>query len=118
MPATLGGAKGAKKGSRLSRCAGKACAGSVAVLLTFQDYMFVTHDDQHIAGFDSLIGDRIKSYKQALKQLDVALDSEMKENFHQRRFKHILFLALEKKRYSFALSELESLLLKVSRDPR
>jgi len=80
--------------------------------------MSVTHDNQDAADLGSLIGDKIKAYKKAVKQLDVALDSETKEKFHQRRFKHILFLALEKKRYSLALSELENLPLKVSRDPR
>lgn len=80
--------------------------------------MPATHENEDAASVGSLIADRIETYRQALKQLNVALDSEMKEKFHRRRFKHILFLALEKKRYSFALSELENLLLKISRKPR
>ena len=63
-----------------------------------------------VANLDSKVMERIGAYKQIMEKLELAWEAELQKQFDKRRFKYILFLSLEKKRYSFALSEMEALL--------
>ncbi len=62
------------------------------------------------------IAAKIHGYKDCLARVESELNCEMLRQFGDRRFKYLLFLALERNVYSFGVSELEELLHEEARE--